>query len=89
MLGCTAILIRKLIGLIKFLKETQGGESHDNPCASFHLHIVRPLRTHLTPLTPIYRLMLAREEGDWGEVTAQARLLKLSLSQSTGLTIKR
>lgn len=34
-----------------------------------------------TPLTPIYRLMLAREEGDWGEVSAQARLVNLSLSQ--------
>lgn len=34
-----------------------------------------------TPLTPIYRLMLAREEGDWGEVTTQAHLVNLSLSQ--------
>lgn len=34
-----------------------------------------------TPLTPIYRLMLAREQGDWGEVTTQARLVNLSLSQ--------
>jgi hypothetical protein len=89
MLGCTAILIPKLIRLIKFLKETQGGESNDTPCASSHQHILRPLRTHLTPLTPIHRLMLAREEGDWGEVTAQARLLKVSFRKSTGLTIKR
>jgi c-di-GMP-related signal transduction protein len=34
-----------------------------------------------TPLTPLYRLMLAREEGDWEEVTAQARKLNLSLPQ--------
>lgn len=34
-----------------------------------------------TPLTPLYRLMLAREEGDWEEVTIQARKLKLSLPQ--------
>lgn len=34
-----------------------------------------------TPLTPIYRLMLAREEGDWEEVTKQAKLVNLSLPQ--------
>ena len=34
-----------------------------------------------TPLTPLYRLMLAREEGDWEEVTAQARKVNLSLPQ--------
>jgi len=33
-----------------------------------------------TPLTPIYRLMLAREEGDWEEVIAQARKINLSLA---------
>lgn len=33
-----------------------------------------------TPLTPIYRLMLAREEGDWEEVTAQAKKTNLSLA---------
>ena len=33
-----------------------------------------------TPLTPLYRLMLAREEGDWEEVTVQARKLNLSLA---------
>lgn len=33
-----------------------------------------------TLLTPIYRLMLAREQGDWEEVTAQARKVNLSLS---------
>ncbi len=32
-----------------------------------------------TPLTPIYRLMLAREEGDWEEVTLQAKKVNLSL----------
>ena len=33
-----------------------------------------------TPLAPIYDLMLAREEGDWGRVTLLAKQLKLSLS---------
>ena len=32
-----------------------------------------------TPLTPIYHLMLAREEGDWEEVTVLAKKLNLSL----------
>src|SRR5581483_11053507 len=32
-----------------------------------------------TPLFPVYHLMVAREEGDWEEVTAQARRLNLSL----------
>jgi c-di-GMP-related signal transduction protein len=32
-----------------------------------------------TPLTPIYKLMLARESGNWEQVTVQARKLKLSL----------
>ena len=34
-----------------------------------------------TPLTPLYRLMLAREEGDWEEVTAQAKKVNVSLPQ--------
>ena len=33
-----------------------------------------------TPLAPIYGLMLAREEGDWGLVTQLAKQLNLSLS---------
>ena len=33
-----------------------------------------------TPLAPIYDLMLAREQGDWGRVTLLAKQLKLSLS---------
>jgi c-di-GMP-related signal transduction protein len=33
-----------------------------------------------TPLAPIYDLMLAREDGDWGRVTQLAKQLKLSLS---------
>ena len=33
-----------------------------------------------TRLTPIYRLMVAREAGDWEQVTAQANKLKLALS---------
>jgi EAL and modified HD-GYP domain-containing signal transduction protein len=33
-----------------------------------------------TSLAPIYDLMLAREEGDWGRVTLLAKQLKLSLS---------
>lgn len=32
-----------------------------------------------TALFPLYHLMVAREEGDWGEVTAQAKRLNLSL----------
>ena len=32
-----------------------------------------------TPLTPIYHLMLAREIGDWEEVTSLAKKLNLSL----------
>ncbi len=32
-----------------------------------------------TPLTPIYRLMLAREVGEWEDVTAFAKQLNLSL----------
>jgi len=32
-----------------------------------------------TPLTAIYKLMLARESGEWEEVTAQAKKLNLSL----------
>ena len=32
-----------------------------------------------TPLTPIYRLMLAREAGEWEEVTTLAKKLNLSL----------
>jgi EAL and modified HD-GYP domain-containing signal transduction protein len=32
-----------------------------------------------TPLTPIYKLMLAREAGEWEQVTAQAKKLNLSL----------
>ena len=32
-----------------------------------------------TPLTPIYTLMVAREAGDWEQVTAQAKKLNLSL----------
>jgi EAL and modified HD-GYP domain-containing signal transduction protein len=32
-----------------------------------------------TPLTPIYRLMLAREIGEWEDVTTLAKLLNLSL----------
>jgi EAL and modified HD-GYP domain-containing signal transduction protein len=32
-----------------------------------------------TPLTPIYQLMLAREGGDWEEVTVLAKKLNLSL----------
>jgi len=34
-----------------------------------------------TPLTPLYRLMLAREEGDWEEVTLQAKKVSVSLPQ--------
>jgi c-di-GMP-related signal transduction protein len=34
-----------------------------------------------TALTPLFRLMLAREEGDWEEVTVQAKKMNLSLSQ--------
>jgi c-di-GMP-related signal transduction protein len=34
---------------------------------------------HHTPITPIYQLMLAREAGDWEEVTKLARRLDLSL----------
>ncbi len=33
-----------------------------------------------TRLTPIYRLMVAREAGDWEQVTAQAKKLQLALS---------
>ncbi|HLB92044.1 MAG TPA: HDOD domain-containing protein [Terriglobales bacterium] len=33
-----------------------------------------------TPLTPIYELMLAREVGDWGQVTRLGKHLNLSLS---------
>jgi EAL and modified HD-GYP domain-containing signal transduction protein len=33
-----------------------------------------------TPLTPIYDLMLAREAGDWGQVTRLGKQLNLSLS---------
>jgi EAL and modified HD-GYP domain-containing signal transduction protein len=33
-----------------------------------------------TPLSPIYELMLAREEGDWGLVTTLGKQLNLSLS---------
>lgn len=32
-----------------------------------------------TALTPVYELMLTREAGDWGKVTAQAKKLNLSL----------
>jgi c-di-GMP-related signal transduction protein len=32
-----------------------------------------------TPLSPLYQLMVAREKGDWEEVTAQAKKLNLSL----------
>lgn len=32
-----------------------------------------------TALSPLYHLMVAREEGDWEEVTAQAKKLNLSL----------
>lgn len=32
-----------------------------------------------TPLSPLFHLMVAREEGDWEEVTAQAKQLNLSL----------
>jgi EAL and modified HD-GYP domain-containing signal transduction protein len=32
-----------------------------------------------TPLTPIYKLMVAREAGNWEQVTAQAKKLNLSL----------
>jgi EAL and modified HD-GYP domain-containing signal transduction protein len=32
-----------------------------------------------TTLTPVYRLMLARENGDWEDVTAFAKKLNLSL----------
>ncbi len=32
-----------------------------------------------TPLTPIYRLMLAREMGEWEDVTTLAKTLDLSL----------
>lgn len=32
-----------------------------------------------TPLTPIYHLMLAREAGDWEDITSLAEKLKLSL----------
>lgn len=32
-----------------------------------------------THLSPVYNLMLARETGDWGEVTACAKKLNLSL----------
>ena len=34
-----------------------------------------------TPLTPLYRLMLAREEGDWEEVIVQAKKVNLSVPQ--------
>jgi EAL and modified HD-GYP domain-containing signal transduction protein len=34
-----------------------------------------------TSLTPLYRLMLAREEGDWEEVTVQSKKVNLSLPQ--------
>ncbi|MGE5054573.1 MAG: hypothetical protein ACM3WP_10445 [Acidobacteriota bacterium] len=34
-----------------------------------------------TPLTPLYRLMLAREEGDWEEVIMQAKKVNLSVPQ--------
>jgi c-di-GMP-related signal transduction protein len=33
-----------------------------------------------TALTPIYELMLAREAGEWGKVTAQAKKLNVSLA---------
>jgi EAL and modified HD-GYP domain-containing signal transduction protein len=33
-----------------------------------------------TPLAPIYHLMVAREEGDWEEVAAQAKKLNLALT---------
>jgi EAL and modified HD-GYP domain-containing signal transduction protein len=32
-----------------------------------------------TPLTPVYKLMVAREAGEWEEVAAQARKLNISL----------
>lgn len=35
---------------------------------------------HVTPLTPVYQLMLAREAGDWEDVTSLAKKLNLSLS---------
>jgi len=34
-----------------------------------------------TPVTPLYRLMLAREEGDWEEVIVQAKKVNLSVPQ--------
>lgn len=34
-----------------------------------------------TPLTPLYRLMLAREQGDWEDVIAHAKKMNLSLPQ--------
>ena len=34
---------------------------------------------HESPLTPIYQLMLAREAGEWEEVTALAKRLNVSL----------
>lgn len=35
---------------------------------------------NVTPLSPVYDLMIAREEGDWGRVTQLGKQLKLSLS---------
>ena len=34
---------------------------------------------HESPLTPIYHLMLAREAGEWEDVTTLAKKLNLSL----------